>query len=31
MKGRNEELERDNHEKETKYLDLYMENTSQHE
>ena len=31
MKARNAELERENHEKETKYLDLYMENSQQHE
>lgn len=31
LKQKNEELEKDNREKETKYLDLYMENSSQHE
>lgn len=28
---RSEELEKENKEKETKYLDLYMENSQQHE
>jgi len=31
LKMRNDGLEKENREKETKYLDLYMENTSQHE
>jgi hypothetical protein len=31
LKMRNDALEKENREKETKYLDLYMENTSQHE
>ena len=31
LKARNEQLEIDNREKENKYLDLYMENTNQHE